>query len=94
MELLNKRLMYTVKNQDSNLKLEGDAQIIGTDTINTFTGTLFTLEEVFTGSFSYTEDESGLISKSVSNYPSSLDDKGFELLDATVLALKQQLKGQ
>lgn len=91
MELLNKRVMYTVRNQDSNIKLEGDAQITNTDVITTFTGTLFTLEDVFTGSFSYSEDESGLISKSVSSYPTSLEDKGFKLLDATVVALKQQL---
>ena len=76
MELLNKRVMYTVKNQDAHLKLEGS---------------FFTLEDVFTGGFGYSEEGEGLISKSVNSYPSSLEDKGMDLLDATVTALKQQL---
>lgn len=91
MELLNKRVMYTVKNQDTNLKLEGDAQIMGDNMITTFSGSFFTLEDVFTGGFSYSEEGEGLISKSVNSYPSSLEDKGMDLLDATVMALKQQL---
>nr|DAI51199.1 MAG TPA: hypothetical protein [Caudoviricetes sp.]DAQ75695.1 MAG TPA: hypothetical protein [Caudoviricetes sp.] len=91
MELLNKRVMYTVKNQDSNLKLEGDAQITGDNVITTFSGSFFTLEDVFTGGFSYAEEGDGLINKSVNSYPSSLEDKGMKLLDATVTALKQQL---
>ena len=91
MELLNKRVMYTVKNQDANLKLEGDAQIMGDNMITTFSGSFFTLGDVFTGGFSYSEEGEGLINKSVNSYPASLEDKGMNLLDATVEALKQQL---
>lgn len=91
MELLNKRVMYTVKNQDANLKLEGDVQIMGDNMITTFSGSLFTLEDVFTGGFSYSEEGEGLINKSVNSYPANLEDKGMNLLDATVEALKQQL---
>lgn len=91
MELLNKRAMYTVKNQDANLKLEGDAQIMGDNMITTFSGSFFTLEDVFTGGFSYSEEGEGLINKSVNSYPANLEDKGMNLLDATVEALKQQL---
>lgn len=91
MELLNKRVMYNVRNQDSNLKIEGDVQITGGNQIVSFSGNLFTLEDGFAGGFSYSEDTEGLISKSVSSYPASLDDKGMKLLDATVVALKQQL---
>nr|DAW05410.1 MAG TPA: hypothetical protein [Caudoviricetes sp.] len=91
MELLNKRVMYTVKNQDANLKLEGDAQIMGDNMITTFSGSFFTLEDVFTGGFSYSEEGEGLINKSVNSYPANLEDKGMNLLDATVKALKQQL---
>lgn len=91
MELLNKRVMYTVKNQDANLKLEGDAQIMGDNMITTFSGTFFTLEDVFTGGFSYSEEGEGLINKSVNSYPANLEGKGMNLLDATVEALKQQL---
>ena len=91
MELLNKRVMYTVKNQDANLKLEGDAQIMGDNMITTFSGSFFTLEDVFTGGFSYSEEGEGLINKSINSYPANLEDKGMNLLDATVKALKQQL---
>lgn len=91
MELLNKRVMHTVKNQDANLKLEGDAQIMGDNMITTFSGSFFTLEDVFTGGFSYSEEGEGLINKSVNSYPANLEDKGMNLLDATVEALKQQL---
>lgn len=91
MELLNKRVMYTVKNQDANLKLEGDAQIVGDNQIITFSGTFYTLEDQFTGGFSYADEGDGLINKSVHSYPASLEDKGMKLLDATVVALKQQL---
>lgn len=91
MELLNKRVMYTVKNQDANLKLEGDAQIMGDNMITTFSGSFFTLGDVFTGGFSYSEEGEGLINKSVNSYPANLEDKGMNLLDATVEALKQQL---
>lgn len=91
MELLNKRVMYTVKNQDANLKLEGDVQITGDNQITTFSGTFYTLEDQFTGGFSYADEGDGLINKSVHSYPASLDDKGMKLLDATVVALKQQL---
>lgn len=91
MELLNKRVMYTVKNQDANLKLEGDVQIAGDTQIVTFSGTFYTLEDNFSGGFSYSEEGDGLISKSVNSYPSSMQDKGMNLLDATVAALKQQL---
>lgn len=91
MELLNKRVMYTVKNQDAHLKLEGDAQIMGDNMITTFSGSFFTLEDVFTGGFSYSEEGEGLINKSVNSYPANLEDKGMNLLDATVEALKQQL---
>ena len=83
--------MYTVKNQDANLKLEGDAQIMGDNMITTFSGSFFTLEGVFTGGFSYSEEGEGLINKSVNSYPANLKDKGMNLLDATVEALKQQL---
>lgn len=91
MELLNKRVMYTVKNQDANLKLEGDAQIMGDNMITTFSGSFSTLEDVFTGGFSYSEEGEGLINKSVNSYPANLEDRGMSLLDATVEALKQQL---
>lgn len=91
MELLDKRVMYTVKNQDANLKLEGDAQIMGDNMITTFSGSFFTLGDVFTGGFSYSEEGEGLINKSVNSYPANLEDKGMNLLDATVEALKQQL---
>lgn len=91
MELFNKRVMYTVKNQDSNLKLEGDVQITGDNTVTTFSGTFYTLDDQFTGGFSYAEEGDELINKSVHSYPASLEDKGMNLLDATVTALKQQL---
>lgn len=91
MELLNKRVTYTVKNQDSNLKLEGDVQITGDNVITTFSGSFFTLEDVFAGGFSYAEEGDDLINKSINSYPTNLEDKGMNLLDATVEALKQQL---
>lgn len=91
MELLSKRVMYNVRNQDANLKIEGDVQLAGDNQIISFSGNLFTLEDVFSGGFSYSENADGLISKSISSYPASLEDKGIKLLDATVTALKQQL---
>lgn len=91
MELLDKRVIYLVKNQDSNLKIEGEVQLDASNRVISFSGSFYKLDGETVGSFYYSEDEQGLISKSVGSYPPSLDNQGISLLDATVEALKQQL---
>lgn len=90
MELTNKRVMYSVKNEDSNLKLTGEVQL-SESSITEFSGNFFTLAEEYSGNFSYSESGTN-INCSINSYPSSLQDKGMILLDTTIKAIKQELE--
>lgn len=91
MELLNKTIMYNVKNQDSNLKLEGEIQILESGIVVSFYGTLYTLENEYSGSFTLNEHEGGTIDASINGYVVSQGDKGYTLIKTTVEAVKQIL---
>ena len=91
MELLNKTIMYNVKNQDSNLKLEGEIQILESGIVVSFYGTLYTLENEYSGSFTLNEHEGGTIDESINGYVVSQGDKGYTLIKTTVEAVKQIL---
>lgn len=92
MELTNKRIIYLVKNEDSNLKLDGEVSIREDGTITYFSGSFYTLESAYTGSFNYAEDDSGLINKSVNSVPKEDEDKSMSLLDKTIDEIKIQIK--
>lgn len=93
MELTNKRVIYSVKNEDSNLKLEGEISIDEHNNITQFPGTFYTLESMYAGNFNYSEDSNGLINKAVNSVPKENEDKAISLLDATVDEIKVQIKG-
>ena len=91
MELSNKKIMYNVKNQDSNLKLEGEIQVLESGLVVSFYGTLSTLEGEYVGSFSLNEHEEGTIDASINGYVVSQGDKGYNLIKSTVEAVKATL---
>ena len=90
MELTNKRVFYSVKNEDEFLKLDGEVQINNDTVLSNFSGSLTTLDGTPSGGFNYSEFD-GLINKGVNSYPEELKDKGMNLLDATVDAIKLEL---
>lgn len=91
MEISDRRIICKVKNQDSNLKLEGEVQINESDMILSFSGFFNTLEDTYAGNFYYQETDEGLVDKSVNSFPSNLQNKGIELLDLTIPLIKSQI---
>lgn len=91
MEVFNKRTICNVKNSDSNLKLDGEAQVDESKKVTTFMGTFYTPEDEYAGTFTYSEREGDVVDKSVNSFPTNLQNKGIELLDATVVELKSTL---
>ena len=92
MELTNKRITYSVKNEDSNFKLEGEVSINENNVITFFSGTFQTLESNYAGNFNYSEDGNGLINKSVNSIPQDGEDNAISLLDKTIDEIKIQVK--
>lgn len=90
MEISNKRLIYSVKNEDSNLKLEGEVTIKEDKTISYFSGTFYTLSTEYAGNFNYSEDQNELINKSVNSISKENEDKAIALLDSTIDEIKLQ----
>lgn len=90
MEISNKRLMYSVKNEDSNLKLEGEVTIKEDKTISYFSGSFYTLTSEYAGNFNYSEDENTYINKSINSIPKDNEDKAIALLDKTIDEIKTQ----
>ena len=91
-ELTNKLINYEVKNQDENLKLSGTIQIAEDKRITTFYGAFYSLQDEFSGSFSYSEEGEDLINSSVTSYPLGLEAKGMTLLDTTLKEIKAKLE--
>lgn len=91
MELSDKKIMYNVKNQDSNLKLEGEIQILESGIVVSFYGTLYTLVNEYSGSFTLNEHEDGTIDASINGYTITQGDKGYNLIKSTVEAVKATL---
>lgn len=88
MEVYNKRTIFGVKNQNSDLKLDGEVQVNEDKVISSFYGTLYSLEDEFVGNFSYSENGDKSINLSVNNYSPELDNKGATLIDETVEQIK------
>lgn len=86
-QLSNKREIYNVSNETSDLKLVGDVTFDATKRITNFNGQFFTLDDNYAGNFSYFEME-GDFSQSVSSIPNGIDGKAVALLDTTVVELK------
>lgn len=91
MELFNKRTLFNVENQDSNLKLNGEIQMSESGMVTSFYGTLYTLEDEHSGSFSLSEHEDGTIDMSINGYNISQGDKGYSLIKTTVEAVKSEI---
>lgn len=87
-QLSNKREIYNVTNETSELKLAGDVTFDAAKKITNFSGQFYTLDDNYAGNFSYFEME-GDFSQSVSSIPNSIDGKAVALLDATVVELKK-----
>lgn len=92
MELFNKRTLFNVKNQDSNLKLDGEIQMSESGIVTSFHGTLYTLEDEYSGSFSLNEREGDIMDISINGYSISQGDKGYSLIEATVEAVKNTVE--
>lgn len=91
MILSNKRTIYAVANEDSNLKLVGEVTIAEDKLIRTFNGGFNSLEEsTHMGGFMYNE-AGETCNKSLNGVPILLQDKAKDLLDTTIAAIKAEL---
>ena len=91
MNLTNKRTMYSVANEDTNLKLTGEIIIGDTNAIANFNGSFFSLDgTTHMGGFSYSESGE-TCNKNFHGLPISTGDKPKDLLDKTIAAIKSQL---
>lgn len=92
MELSNKRTIYSVKNENLQLKLEGEVTINEVlKEIVSFSGNFMKLDTLdYIGSFTFNESES-TYNKNISRFPIELGDSGELLLDATIESIKSQM---
>lgn len=90
-QLTNKREQYDVTNEDSNLKLQGTFVYSDDKRVTDFNGWFYSLEGESKGNFYYLETDVDTINKSINDFPKEMGDKGCELLDATVAAIKAEL---
>lgn len=56
--------------------------------VNSFYGTLYTLEDEYSGTFSLSEREGGIMDISINGYSISQRDKGYSLIKATIETVK------
>ena len=91
MNLSNKRTMYSVANEDSNLKLSGEMTIGDGNAIVSFNGSFSSLDgTTHMGGFNY--NESGeTCNKNFHSLPISAGDKPKDLLDKTIAEIKIQI---
>lgn len=87
LELTNKRATYNVANSDGEIKLTGEVTISNVDTITSFSGQ-FTVEDTYSGSYYYSENEQGKASKSLSDLDVAVQSKASQLLDTTIAEIK------
>lgn len=91
MILSNKRTMFTVANEDSNLKLSGEVTITETNTITMFNGSFTALDGMAgKGGFNYSEN-GDTCNKAFYGLPIIGGDKAKNLLDNTITAIKAEL---
>lgn len=91
MILSNKRTMYSVTNENSTLKLNGELTISENNTITGFHGSFISLDNLsHQGGFNYSEYEE-TCNKNYHSLPISLGDIPKILLDDTISQIKSQL---
>ena len=91
MELKNKRVQYTVTNEDSNLKLTGEVSLKEQTNDLSFNGSLNDLSNNYLGNFYYNEREDEKIDKSINGIDKDDLANAEALIASTITALRNEL---
>lgn len=88
MELINKRVQYSVSNSSENYKVLGDLSIQDDNRIQYLGLTVYNNSEEYCGECSYSETSDNKITKNVSNISREALSEVIDLLDTTISAIK------
>jgi len=91
MELKNKRVQYTVTNEDSNLKLTGEISLKDQTNDFSFNGSLSDLSDNYLGNFYYNEREDEKVDKSINGIDKDDLANAEALIASTITALRNEL---
>lgn len=91
MELKNKRVQYTVTDEDSNLKLTGEISLKDQTNDFSFNGSLNDLSNNYLGNFYYNEREDEKVDKSINGIDKDDLANAEALIASTITALRNEL---
>lgn len=90
MELTNKRVSYSISNENDNLKMTGDVSVNSNNEISSFNGQIMNLEGMMIGNFYYSEMD-GKINKNFNNVDFENEEIVCEALRETVKEIKTKI---
>lgn len=92
--LTNKQTSYNVSKEATTLKLSGSVSIAENGRINSFNGTISTLEDTYVGNFYYNENENGKSNRNLSDVDTDKYKAADALLDEAIDELKEEINEQ
>lgn len=89
-EITNKRSTFSINNTVENLTLTGECTINDDKMITNFSGS-FNKDNMYTGSFYYSENENGKMNKNINDISVEDSKDACKLIDETVKEIKENI---